>query len=73
MEAPSLPILLGWHVQPVPVLPALALLLAVLYLVALWRLHRAGTRWPVQRTICSEERRCRTRRLQRLPHHVARC
>ncbi|WP_198413843.1 cytochrome c oxidase assembly protein [Cryobacterium algoritolerans] len=49
-QAPTLPNLLGWHLQPVPVLPALAILLAVLYLGALWHLHRTGTRWPVQRT-----------------------
>ena len=50
-QSPTLPNLLSWHLQPVPVLPALALLLAVLYLAALWHLHRAGNRWPVQRTV----------------------
>ncbi|MDJ0322705.1 cytochrome c oxidase assembly protein [Cryobacterium sp. PH31-AA6] len=50
-QAPTLSNLLRWHVQPFPVLPALAFLLAVLYLAAVWQLHRTGTRWPFQRTI----------------------
>jgi putative membrane protein len=50
-QPPTLPNLLAWHLQPVPVLPTLALLLAVLYLFALWHLHRSGIRWPVQRTV----------------------
>ncbi len=50
-DAPTASTLLGWHLQPVPVLPALALLLAVLYLAAVWQLQRTGNRWPIQRTI----------------------
>jgi len=50
-QAPTPANLLGLHLQPIPVLPALALLLGVLYLAAVWHLRRVGTPWPVQRTI----------------------
>lgn len=55
MWMPSLPPDLGrlvaWHPQPVPVLPLLCLLGAVLYGWGLWRLHRSGEHWPLGRTI----------------------
>jgi len=50
-QPPTFANLLGWHPQPIPVLPVLALLLAVLYLWAVWRIHHTGSRWPLQRTI----------------------
>lgn len=48
---PDLARLMAWHPQPVPVLPLLCLLGALLYGGAIWRLHRRGDRWPVGRTI----------------------
>ena len=48
--APSFARLVSVHLQPVPILPAVAVVLAVGYLCAaarLWRLHRP---WPVGRT-----------------------
>jgi putative copper resistance protein D len=43
--------LLAVHLQPVPVLPAIALLLLVAYLAGVLVLVRRGDRWPIARTI----------------------
>ena len=50
-DSPTLARLLEWHPQPIPVLPALVLILLVSYLVGIVRLHRRGDHWPVSRTI----------------------
>lgn len=51
MLPPSLSRLLAWHPQPVPILPALALVVAVLYGSGVARLRRRGDAWPIGRTI----------------------
>jgi putative membrane protein len=55
MWHPSLPPtfarLITWHPQPVPILPAIAGVLLVVYLVGIVVLRRRGVRWPIQRTI----------------------
>ena len=43
--------LLAVHLQPVPVLPAIALLLLVAYLAGVLVLVRRGDRWPIARTM----------------------
>lgn len=43
--------LVALHPQPIPVLPAFALLLLVLYLAAVWVLARHGHSWPASRTL----------------------
>jgi cytochrome c oxidase assembly factor CtaG len=43
--------LLQWHPQPIPVLPALCLLLLVGYFAGVIAMHRKHHRWPVGRTI----------------------
>lgn len=50
-QPPTMANLVGWHLQPVPMLPIFAVLLLALYLVGVWRLHRRGVRWPVARTL----------------------
>ncbi|WP_129338271.1 cytochrome c oxidase assembly protein [Cellulomonas endophytica] len=48
-QAPSLAAYLSWtSPQPVPVLPAIGLLLAVAYLAGAVRMWRAGRRWPAR-------------------------
>ena len=46
-EPPSLENFLAPTLQPIPLIPAIALVLAVLYLVGAARLWRARRRWPV--------------------------
>lgn len=48
---PTLARLLAWHPQPVPVIPLLMVAILALYLLGVWRLHRRGVAWPIQRTI----------------------
>ncbi|MET4703133.1 putative membrane protein [Frigoribacterium sp. UYMn621] len=48
---PTLARLLAWHPQPFPVIPLLMAALLALYLLGVWRLHRRGIAWPVQRTV----------------------
>lgn len=48
--APTAARLLDWHPQPIPVFPALALVLMLIYGVGVERLHRAGNPWPIVRT-----------------------
>lgn len=48
---PDLGRLVAWHPQPVPVLPLLCLLGALLYGWAVWRLRRRGDDWPIGRTV----------------------
>lgn len=43
--------LLMWHPQPVPIVPLLCLIGALLYAWGVWRLHRRGAHWPISRTI----------------------
>lgn len=47
---PTLSGLLGAHVQPIPMLPALGVVLLVGYLLGLLTLRRRGGRWPWHRT-----------------------
>jgi putative membrane protein len=55
MWMPSLPPtferLIAWHPQPVPILPAIAVLLLFGYLLAVAMLRRRGVRWPIARVI----------------------
>lgn len=55
MWMPSLPPtfarLIAWHLQPVPILLVIALLLLVGYLLGVVLLRRRGVRWPLARTI----------------------
>lgn len=55
MWMPSLPPtfgrLIAWHPQPIPILPTIAVLLLVGYLVGIVVLQRRGVRWPIARTI----------------------
>ena len=48
---PSLAALLAIRLQPVPVLPVVALLLAAVYAAGVLRLHVRGDRWPVARSL----------------------
>jgi putative copper resistance protein D len=54
MWMPSLPPtfarLIAWHLQPVPVLPGIAVVLLVAYVFGLIVLRRRGIRWPLART-----------------------
>ncbi|MGX1775918.1 cytochrome c oxidase assembly protein [Nocardia brasiliensis] len=49
---PSLGAMLGWVPQPVPLLPAVAVLAAVVYLLGVRQLRRIGRAWPWWRTAC---------------------
>jgi putative copper resistance protein D len=49
--APTFARLLAWHLQPVPILPAISLVLLVGYVVGVVLLRRRGIRWPFARTI----------------------
>lgn len=55
MWHPSLPPtfarLAAVHLQPIPVLPAIAVLLLAVYLTGVWVLHLRGHSWPVGRTL----------------------
>ena len=51
MNPPDLGRLLSIHPQPVPILPAIALILLALYVAAVIRLRMRGDSWPVRRTI----------------------
>lgn len=51
MAPPTTARMLAIHLQPVPVLPALMLVLAVLYAAAVIRLRLRGDRWPVSRSV----------------------
>ncbi|HEY1530202.1 MAG TPA: cytochrome c oxidase assembly protein [Galbitalea sp.] len=55
MWHPSLPPtfarLIAWHPQPIPVFPALAILLLVGYVIAVVLLRQRGVHWPLARTI----------------------
>ncbi|MFP3464283.1 cytochrome c oxidase assembly protein [Leifsonia sp. SIMBA_070] len=42
----------AFHPQPVPIIPALMLVLLAAYLVAVVRLRIRGDSWPVHRTLC---------------------
>ena len=48
---PTFARVMAWHPQPIPVLPGLALLLALLYAGGVLMLHRRGVRWPVHRAV----------------------
>ena len=48
---PSLPRLLAWHPQPIPLFPVLCLIAAVLYGAGTYRLFRRGDRWPIGRAL----------------------
>ncbi|HEX2893362.1 MAG TPA: cytochrome c oxidase assembly protein [Marmoricola sp.] len=48
---PSLATMLAPHLQPVPVIPVLALIVAALYLMGAIRLWRNGRRWSVLATV----------------------
>jgi len=50
-QPPTLARLFAVHLQPIPVLPAIALALLVLYLGGVWMLRRHGHAWPVQRSL----------------------
>ncbi|MEO7016012.1 MAG: cytochrome c oxidase assembly protein, partial [Leifsonia sp.] len=50
-QPPTLARLFAVHLQPIPVLPVIALALLVLYLGGVWMLHRHGHAWPVQRSL----------------------
>ncbi|MFC9995793.1 cytochrome c oxidase assembly protein [Nocardia sp. NPDC127526] len=50
--APTLPALLAWNPQPVPVLPVIGIVAAVLYGWGVWRVRAAGRDWPWWRTAC---------------------
>ncbi|WP_338758270.1 cytochrome c oxidase assembly protein [Nocardia vulneris] len=49
---PSIGAMLGWAPQPVPLLPAVAVLAAVVYLLGVRQLRRIGRAWPWWRTAC---------------------
>ncbi len=51
MAPPTLQRMLALHPQPVPVIPILMLVLAALYGIAVFRLHRRGDHWPLHRTV----------------------
>jgi putative membrane protein len=48
---PTLARILAWHLQPVPILPALAFALFFLYLLGVLALRRRGVHWPIPRLI----------------------
>lgn len=48
---PDLTRLIAVHLQPVPVVPAIALMMLISYLVAVLALRRRGDRWPAARLI----------------------
>jgi Predicted membrane protein len=50
-QPPTVARLLAFHLQPVPILPALAVLLFVSYLLGVVVLRRRGDRWPIGRTL----------------------
>ncbi|MFC5503499.1 cytochrome c oxidase assembly protein [Lysinimonas soli] len=50
-EPPSLARLIGIHLQPVPVVPAIAIALLALYALGVVVLARRGDRWPVSRVV----------------------
>ncbi|WP_433580134.1 cytochrome c oxidase assembly protein [Nocardia brasiliensis] len=49
---PSIGAMLGWAPQPVPLLPAVAVVAAVVYLLGVRQLRRIGRAWPWWRTAC---------------------
>lgn len=51
LAPPSLPGLLAWHPQPIPVFPLLCLIAALLYATGMYRLRRRGDRWPLGRAL----------------------
>lgn len=51
MEPPTFARMIAVHPQPVPVIPALMLVLAGLYAAGVIVLRRRGDRWPVGRTV----------------------
>ena len=48
---PTLARLLAWHPQLVPVIPLLMAAILMLYVLGVWKLHRRGIIWPIQRTL----------------------
>src|SRR5664280_2056727 len=42
---------LAWHLQPIPVMPLICLLLLLIYGASLVALYRRGIRWPIYRSI----------------------
>lgn len=48
---PTLARLIEWHPQPVPLLPLLAIILLIGYLIGVGLLHQRGDHWPAGRTI----------------------
>ena len=51
MAPPALGRMIAVHPQPVPILPALMLALAALYVIGVIVLRRRGDRWPVNRSV----------------------
>ena len=51
-EPPSMENFLAPTLQPIPLIPAIAVVLGVLYLAGALRLWSARRRWPVWRTLC---------------------
>src|SRR5674476_1199514 len=43
--------LIRWHLQPIPVMPLICLLLLLIYGASLVALYRRGIRWPIYRSI----------------------
>lgn len=48
---PTVTSMLAWDPPPIPLLPAVALLLAASYGAGVWVLHRRGVSWPWPRTV----------------------
>lgn len=49
---PTLAAMLAWNPQPFPLLPAVAVTAALLYIVGVRRMRRMGRAWPWWRTAC---------------------
>jgi putative copper resistance protein D len=50
-QPPTLERVLAWHLQPIPVMPLICLLLLLIYGASLVALYRRGIRWPIYRSI----------------------
>lgn len=51
-EPPSMETFLAPTLQPIPLIPAIAVVMGLLYLAGAVRLWSTGRRWPVWRTLC---------------------